>query len=290
MNVIGKFLVLVNVLLSLAALTWALAIYLDPTDWGKKTPKSAFIDPPKDKKDDKGLPNELQPSEWDKRKASLSEAATLREPAEVALERAQRNRDQLRLIFADNHMKYVKLLDDLEHAPGPVAVMPLKFDAHGRPALDRPGLPVLKANNQQDVDKDGKPLINESKRIGYPMFDAPLKEVNKSYQAYLADLKKVTADYFTASKKLEGWIDKEEKLTVRVTGVRDEKGKFTTPGYYDLLELEGILQRRLKSEIEYVQPLWVRELVSAQYLLERRRGLIKRLQELGDKSVAAAPQ
>lgn len=267
-----------------------LALYLDPVDWGKKTPTKAYVEPSKDKKDDKGLPNEAIPSELQKRILALQQAIDAQPCAEYHLERAQRNRDSIQLVFARNHLEYVRKMEELENAKDPVAVQDLKLDdATGRPALSPAGMTVLKTNGQPEKDKDGKDVIDTSRRIGKPMFQEPLPDVNKSFAVYNEDLAKVMEKILAKSKEIDDWIKKEKKLTVRMTGKRDEMGKLETPGYYDLLEMELVAQKRLKSEIDYVQPLWVRELVNAQLLLERRRGLIKRLQELGVKNLAAAP-
>jgi hypothetical protein len=51
---------------------------------------------------------------------------------------------------------------------------------------------------------------------------------------------------------------------------------------YGLLEHEATLQRKLKEEYDYLQPLWIRELNSAQILLELNDRLKRRLKELGE--------
>ena len=40
-------------------------------------------------------------------------------------------------------------------------------------------------------------------------------------------------------------------------------------------------QTELKKEMEYLQPLWVKELVDSQLLVSRREILLRRLEELG---------
>src|SRR5581483_5077493 len=108
---------------------------------GRKTPSKAYIDPPKEKKE---KDNELVPSELDKRLGSLQKAVDNRPLAEIRLERAQRNRDSLRLIFADHHVKYEQLVKELEDSPNPVAVRPLKIDdATGTPVLSPAGMTQL---------------------------------------------------------------------------------------------------------------------------------------------------
>jgi len=283
MNTIGKFLVLMNVAVSVVMLIWALTIFLDPIDWGRKNPRLAYNDPPKDTKE-KTLPNQVVASELQKHNLRLKFAVDARPRAELRLEKALNNRNSLELLFAAYHLKYLKKIEELENSPDAVAIHEPKYDDQGLPVLEPKGMVVLDHNNKPVMDDKGNVVIDTNKRIGFPVFeDKALADANQSYVTYAAELDKILVDIYRTSEKITNWIAQEEKLTVRVTGVRDPLGKFIVPGYHDLMELEAQAQRRLKIEIEYVQPLWVRELVNAQLLLERSRGLKARLQELGDK-------
>src|SRR5260370_20362066 len=99
---------------------------------------------------------------------------------------------------------------------------------------------------------------------------------------YLEDLWAKAKEIEAVSKQIAKVHGLQEKLTVRLTGVRGKDGKVVEPGYYDLLETEAEAQKKLREEVEYLQPLWVMELLNAQYLRGRRQGLEKRLLELGE--------
>lgn len=286
MNTIGKMLVIVNVGLSVLMLCWGLALYFHPIDWGHKEAQKLYSEPPKEKAGDK-LPNMRQAAVIDKVGAALQQDIDARPRGEARLEAAQRNRNSVQEIFAKNHLEYVKKVEILEKSEEPVAVHELKYDdKNGTLVLDPPGMTVLDRNGKPELDKE-KPVVDESKRIGFPEFQKdPVPNLTKSYAAYAADLKKVMEDFKTVSDRITKLLEQEKKLTIRVNGVR-EGGKFTVPGYYDLLELETTAQRQLNEEIDYLQPLWARELVNAQLLLARSQALQRRIQELKGKKVVA---
>jgi hypothetical protein len=295
MNAIGKMLVLINLALSLLMLGWALTVYFHPIDWGHNMPRKAYLDPPKSKSD--AEPNVRKAPEAAKHLAALQRDVNARPRAEANLDRALRNRDSLRRIFAKNHLEYVAEVEKLERGGrrgwsrrwDDIEIRELKYDDNtGLLVLEPRGMTVLDAAGAPELDDKKNPVVDDNRRIGGVVYDKVLPTVNKSYAAYAAELDQVLMDIKATSERIKGWIEKEEKLTVRVNGTRDKAGKFIVPGYYDLYDLEKLAQARLGKEIEYVQPLWVRELVNAQLLLERSRALRRRLQELGDKNVVAA--
>jgi hypothetical protein len=115
-----------------------------------------------------------------------------------------------------------------------------------------------------------------------PILDQPVPGAEKSYTSYLVDLWAKAKEIEAVSKEIAKLHDLQEKLTIRLNGVRGKDGKLVEPGYYDLLESEAEAQKKLREELEYLQPLWVMELFNAQYLRGRRQGLEKRLMELGE--------
>src|SRR5262249_2413334 len=116
--------------------------------------------------------------------------------------------------------------------------------------------------------------------------------VNRSYATYLAELKKVDERIAAVQDKTAEILKKEEVLTDRLIGelekggkpARDKSGSVLRPGWDYLIEQEAQAPRELKKELDYVQPLWVKELVDAQQLISRRETLLRRLNELGDRS------
>src|SRR5205823_1580166 len=129
-----------------------------------------------------------------------------------------------------------------------------------------------------------------SRQLGFPVLDAPVPGVNKSYATYLEDLTELDARIVAAQKETEKTLKKEEALTLRMIGEVDKEGKpvridgaVKKPGWHYLLEAEAKAQSELKKELEYLQPLWVKELVDSQGLVSRREILLRRLEELGDR-------
>jgi hypothetical protein len=248
MNYLGKGLVLVNMLLSVSFLSWAGAIYMQKMDWGWKDPRK-YLD-------------ERVPSEIDKRTALLKEAVRGRDRATAAVAAAQKDLARHEHLLPRNHLWYNAELARLELSPEKgIEILEVKFDK-GRVAQDKLKRPVLE------------------KKVTFTDADKKTTDVDKSFESYRADLKKVQEDIETVTASIKGWIEKQKDLTIRLNGEKDEKGKVVKLGLYDLMEEETKAQDQLQKEMAYVRPLWVRELVDAQLLVERRQGLEARLAEL----------
>ena len=71
------------------------------------------------------------------------------------------------------------------------------------------------------------------------------------------------------------WESGKEGKPVKLNGAVKQ------PGWYYLMEAEAKAQTELKKELQYLQPLWVKELVDSQLLVSRREILLRRLEELG---------
>ena len=147
-------------------------------------------------------------------------AVDARPRAELRLEKALRNRNSLETIYAENHLKYIKLVKDLEESSDPVVVKEFKTDKElGTLELNPRGMTVLEATGKPAKDKNDKEVIDSNKRIGFPVFeDEPLKDAKKSYVVYAAELEKILDNIYTTSEKIKDWIEKEEKLTIRING------------------------------------------------------------------------
>jgi hypothetical protein len=254
-NNVGKALVLLLLLLSSFFAVWAGAIYTQRVDWGWKDPRKEFD-------------GDRIPSEIDKRTALINELLPIRDQEDQALDGAKKGPASLigmvvteEMILAENHGWYDKMLASLESAPGKVDILQIKYDKNGV-VLDNMARPVLeKPATFTDADKKITPL-------------------DKSYVGYRADLKKTLGDMDTVTKGIEKWINDQKGLTIKLNGTKDEAGKEVDPGLYDLLTRETAIQEELKKETAYLRPLWVRELVDAQLLLQRQEGLRARLAEL----------
>jgi hypothetical protein len=252
MNHLGKGLVLVNLAISIVLLTWALILFVQPVDWGWKEARKAWgAGAPEGK-------NERIAAKIDERTAAYTQMRNVRgmvvarvQPAEAALAQTEGH-------FGYNHLFYRWEMKRLAEEKGPVKVAAVQYN------------------------KDGSVATEGNKPWGRPAQGPAVNGIEKSYAAYLEDLKAKDKELKTKSKALAGVLDKQEKLTVQLNGVHDKDGKVVEPGLYDLLEEQAQLQSKLKAEREHQQPLWVYELYSAQLLRSRRLGLEKRLRELGE--------
>jgi hypothetical protein len=280
MNYLGKTLVLLNLLLAVFFVTWATGIYMHKVDWGWKDPR-------------KYLDTDRVPSEIDKRVALLQEAlsdrdraldeesAKNRKPEDYykALQTNQTNAGGVAAAANDlafyqyllwrNHLWYNDQLALLQSSPDKIDVRRIK-------------------DNKGVID-----ISSDEKSLGQPVFGAKVtytdvdelkgnkvKDVNKSYDRYRGDLKDVLDAIDTSVAATKSWIQKQQELTSRLNGTQDEAGKTVKVGLYRLLDHEFELQQQLRKEMVYLRPLWVRELVDAQLLLERYQGLLERKMEL----------
>jgi hypothetical protein len=257
MNHIGKALVLINLVLSIVLMTWALVLIVQPVDYGWKEPRKVWVtSPPEGKKE----PNELIASRIDERVAGYVKLQEARGDAVAWARQVAKNLAQKQGGFGYNHREYVREAKRLWEAPGTIAIAEIR-----------------KADGTFT-----KPKYIPGQLWDMPIWDQPVPGVDKSYTQYLVDLWKKAREIEEVSKRIGIVHDQQEKLTVQLNGVRGKDGKVVEPGYYDLRETEAEAQKKLREEIEYQKPRWVMELFNAQYLRERRLGLEKRLLELGE--------
>lgn len=233
-NTLGKTLVFVNLTISLLAMSWAAAIFLQFVDWGWKEPRK-YLD-------------ERLASEYDKRAAALAEA---HRSAQLILPRvvpAQTSLGDAEKRFPSNHLFYVRKLDRLRNDPAaPIQIKEIKM-AGGEAVLDRPV-------------------------IGQPIFES-VAPVTKSRIKYLADFKAVQDQIKGVSDQIEKMVKTEQALSLVLSGT-DKK-----PGLYRLLDIEKEEQDRIKSEKEYVEPLWVSALREVDTYKVRQKRLETTLDKL----------
>jgi hypothetical protein len=226
MNRIGKGLVLLHAAVSLLALAWAAGLFLKFTDWGWKEPRTEL-----------GM---RIPSEYDKRVAALQEAVKARDVALYGLKTAQASLREAEARFPQNHLFYQQELARLRSATDPIEVKSVK--RAGPIVLDTPG-----------------------KAIGRPVLEEKVEGIEKSYDSYMADLKKINEACDTEVKETSGWIEKEKAVTFLLNGKDDAKKDVkTTKGIYALLEVEKAAQDQAKFEKDYLQPVWARALEEAE--------------------------
>jgi hypothetical protein len=254
MNRLGKALVLVNLTISLIVLTWALILFVRPVDWGWKEARRLWSAAPEGKKE----ANERVPSKIDERVAAYKELRGVRGSVLARVPAAEKRVDELTGHFGYNHLKYAEEMDRLARDKKPIVIKGVTYN------------------------KDGSIATQANKIYGLPLLSEAVPGVDKSYASYLDELDARGKAMKKVAEALADILGKQEKLTAQLNGVRDKGGKVVEPGLYDLLEEQAQEQARLKAELDYLQPLWVYELYNAQLLRARRRGLEKRLIELGE--------
>lgn len=297
MNNLGKTLVVVNLLLSVLGLGWAVAVVTSPVDWGKKEAARAWANPGEGK-------NERLAAKIDER---LALRVRLSEDRQRALARVKLAEEAVRKAeahFGYNHLAYVYELARLEAGQGAakdprtaylVAAGVLSKEAAGKGEFVVREIKFL---------PDGSAAVNPNAAHGLPVFEKIVPGLEKPYAAYLKDYYDLVGEAKLNDKgEIEiikpgligqlhkdnaGWLAKKEKLTEWLNGVR-VGDKVIKPGLYDLQEQEAEIQRRLREELTYLQPMWVRELYNAQLLRSRRMGLEKRLRELGVSPESVVP-
>jgi len=256
MNNLGKALVLVNLVLSIVLMTWALILIVRPVDYAWKEPDKVWVtSPPEGKKE----PGERIASRIDERVAGYEKLREARKNAVKWAGEAKENLAKVSGGFGYNHLKYRREAKRLWEDPKTFAVKEIR-----------------KPDGTYTVERVPGQLWE------MPIWDQPVPGVDKSYTQYLLDLWKQAKEIEEVSQQIGKVHAQQEKLTVQLNGVRGKDGKVVEPGYYDLLETEAETYKKLREALEFEKPLWVMELFNAQYLRERRQRLEKRLLELGE--------
>jgi hypothetical protein len=233
-NTLGKMLVLVHLVLSMFAMTWAASVFLQFTDWGWKEPRKDL--------------DQRVPSEYDKRAAALKEALRARDMVYGPVKLTQATLREAEERFPLNHLWYEKELARLQNDPDPIEVKEIEYEK-GVLKLDTPG-----------------------KLIGKPVLENPVPAIQKSYAMYLEDLKKLQKEADAVTADIRSWVEKTKTITFNLNGL-DDDGKKVKKGLYDLLDIESLAHSQIKYEMEYLQPKWVDALKEAETYRERRKRL-----------------
>jgi hypothetical protein len=265
-NLLGKTFAVLFVGMSLMLLGFSLALYLNAMDMGWKQPARAFPETASRKSGDLGV----VPGRFDKHEAAQRKLAREKTNAQLRLGSAQVSFVEVEPYLGDNHLKGDRLLQVLEKGTGDaLAIKDFKYDPETGALLQEQG---------------PRPLL------GFPAMDVVLKDIHKSYLTYQSNLKDVD-DYIEGYlKQIATKLKLQKEVTEAMTGKLDmagnplkENGGVVQPGWYYLLEAEMKAQQELHKELEYLQPLWVKERTDALQLTGRRDILKRRLEELGDK-------
>jgi hypothetical protein len=244
MNKLGKTLVLIHVTISLLALAWVTALFLQFVDWGWKQPRV----------DD--ATKEKIPSELDKRVTAVAEAVKERDRVLPSLKRSQDAWFDATDHYADNHFFYRNELERLQKYNGmaPLVVKEVKID-------------------------NGVVVLDTKSRAGKPVLDQAIADIDKSIAQYDEVLKGLNKQIDALEKESRETTEKAKIITKQLNGMDDE-GKKTAVGLYDLLENEAQMQARIRFEKSYLQPQWAEALEKAQEFTERKAKLQQTLQRL----------
>ena len=238
MNFIGKGLVLIHTLLSLAGLTLAIVIWFGFIDWGRAEPRGAGGDTSKGG-------GTRTASEFDKAVAAVKEGEQARNLAVPLMAPAEKSLEETAARFPANHLFYVAELKRLSDAPGDIEVLAIPAD--GVPT-DTPGLPY------------GKPIPS-----------IKVDGVTKSLEVLRTELKAEIAKLKPLEEDLRKWAEKDAHVSFLLTG-KDADGK-KQHGMYELVDEEFKQQQRLRGEREYLQPFWAAAKEESRRFANRREGL-----------------
>jgi hypothetical protein len=259
-NFFAKFLVLIHTILSVAAMTWALAVFLQFKDFGWTEPYKEIMEYNKEGAEKTSI---RHASIYDKSQAALTEAAKTRDVAYSYVKPALVSLRATEPYLADNHLYYTAELKKLRDATDPIEVKRLQ--------------------NAGQLKLDG------DNTLGKPLTDAAaLKGITKSIQAYNADLKKVVGDIDVVELDIRKKVEEIKAFTGQLTGT-DEANKYFQPGLYQLIDLEYKAQQEIKKEMADVTKPKEKAMEDARLYRIRRIDLQETLDSL--KAIApAAPK
>jgi hypothetical protein len=248
-NYLGKGLVLLTVALSVLFLAWSIGIYTQTIDWGWKDPRKHL--------------GERVPSEIDKRIAAVTQGLRFKVRAQESVKDAAKSLAEAEQDFPENVLSFREKLAELRSGEGKIKVVELKYDK---------GV-----------------LVRKSPRAtAEPVYDAVVPGAEKSVAGYLNDLNKVQSAIDAVTAEIRKLNEQEKELTVKLNDQKDEKGNVVKVGIYGLLDIEKKRQDQVAEEMEYLRPLWLKELVDTQSLRDWTERLDQRLREL--QRLSRAPQ
>ena len=242
MNFIGKGLVVVHTLFSLAGLLLAVVIYFEFVDWGRAEPRVAAGEPLA-----KGGSNDQRvPSEYDKNVVIFNDAVIGRNLAIPGMKPAEARLLEAEQHFAQNDLAYAAELRKLRTDPG-------EFQVNAIPA-------------------DGVPTDTPGKSIGKPIPSVPVEGLTKSLRTYKGELERELEKLEPLGVEIRAWAKKNQEISYQLTG-KDENGKKVTHGLFGLIDQEFKNQQLLKEERDYLQPQWAYTVAAASRFGARRAGL-----------------
>ncbi len=246
MNFIGKGLVLLYTVMCLAALCLALVIYYELVDWGRSEPRVVRGEVAKT-----GSANDQRvASEFDRSVVLYQEALAGRDlairswPAGLAPAVATLHEAEARLV--QNHLFYAAKLKELRSGAGDIVVNALPADV---PTTDTPG-----------------------KAIGKPVPNVKVDGLDRSMASYREMLAAEQKKLDPVEEEVRALAKKNSDVSFVLTG-KDETGKKSQHGLFDLIDDEFKTQQGLLAQRDYVQPLWANANEEARRFDVRRTSL-----------------
>jgi hypothetical protein len=200
-------------------------------------------------------------SEYDKSVVAIRQAVATRDRVLTTVPPAEKALREAETYYPQNRLYYTAELQRLRKAPDKIVVKTVKGE--GLPMLDR-------------------------KKLGKPVLDTDVAGIEKSYDAYLDDLKKVQGQIDEVQKEIRKYIDDSKEVTFQLTG-KDDAGKKVKHGLYDLVDQEYQTQQRLNTEREYLRPQWAEALEDARRFAVRRSNLERTLSRFPKKAQSDNP-
>jgi len=247
-NFLSKFLVLIHTVLSLLAMSWAIMLFFQNRDFGKREPHLEVTERDKEGKVKSAI---VHASDYDKSAAAVKLASETRDRVYAQVAPAI---DAVRAVepyLSSNQLVFVSELIRLDRSDEPIEV--------------------------RRLEQGGAVLEHD---LGKPKAEAEVVPgVSKSYRVYWADYKKLHAeikDYEPKNRKLSA---DTKKLTAQLTGT-DEDGKYVHPGLYQLIDLEFNAQGEIRKAIDAIKQPHSQILEQARVLQFRHDNLRTTLEKL----------
>lgn len=243
-NFFAKSLVLIHTILSIAAMAWAAAVFLQFKDYGWIEPYKEVLEYTKEGAEKASV---RHASVYDKSLAALTEAAKIRDTFYPNVKPALEAYHFTEPFLADNHLYYSAELKRLRDGPGPIEVKRL-----------------------QNL---GKAIEPNTRDLGKPLMEAnAIKGVTKPIKAYEVDFKDENDKIDAMEIAIRKIVNETKKYTALLTGT-DETNKYVQPGLYDLVDLEYKAQQQIKVEINDIKPAWSKAIEDAKLYRYRRLDL-----------------
>ena len=255
MNKLGKSLVLLHAVLSIAAMGWAISLVLQARDFGWTAPSKEVLE----WSEGKVKSAVLHASEFDKSLAAVTEAAKTRDRTYAFVQPAIDSIRATEPYLPYNHLFYLSEMNRL------------------RQSLDKIEVRRLQKRGNFPDSALGKPAPE----------DKALEAVTKSFTAYQSDLKKLDEENAELEKKIREIVSLTNQFPKLMTGT-DEANKYVQPGLHQLIDLEFKHQEQIKTEIDAIKPNWSNAIKLSRDYQYRRADLEATLEKL--KGPARAPR